>query len=381
MTSGGSTQTEQRHNVSFEKLETIGAGAYGSVYIAKYGDTLCAAKILHQVLFHYTEDGKSPMLERFEEECQLLRTIRHPCIVQFLDKLTDPTTGLPVLLMELMDQSLTAYLEKSSQPPPYHWQVNIIHDIATALSYIHSRRYIHRDLSGNNVLLVTGACQAKLSDFGVSRTVLGQQTNAMTVCPGSVVYSAPECSFGTSYSEKIDVFSLGVVGVQIATCKFPQPGAPHEQVFSSPSSMLRVIPEVLRRQNHLKLIPNDHCLKEILLNCLQDDHTKRPSSSELCDFLLQRKEEPAYFESVRCSEESNHQQTPSLTHRAHELTIANERLQEEVDRLRQETRTQKDAHQRSMSALQSEVERLKRPQVSRVQVTTILIAQIGVVDI
>lgn len=364
----GSPQTDQGQEENiFQKLETIGTGAYGSVYIAKYGDTLCAAKILHQVLFHFTQEGKSPMLERFEEECQLLRTIRHPCIVQFLDKVVDPTSGLPVLLMELMDQSLTSYLEKSSQPPPYHWQVNIMHDIATALSYLHSRQCIHRDISGNNILLIAQSCRAKLSDFGVSRTVF--KTDEMTVCPGSIVYSAPECSFGM-YTKQIDVFSLGVVGIQIATCKFPQPGPAHQRVSSSsPSPILCVIPETQRRQNHIGMISNAHGLKELFLDCLQNDPTARPPSSHLCEYLLQRKEELAYLESIQSSGERDSQQTTSMTHRVHELATSNKQLQEEVDRLREEARVlwpQKDANQRMVSSLQNEVERLRKSHISQV---------------
>ncbi len=373
MASGDSTLTDPAQDFQFIKLETIGTGAYGSVYVAKYGDTLCAAKILHQVLFHFTQDGKSPMLERFEEECQLLRTIRHPCIVQFLDKVVDPTSGLPVLLMELMDQSLTSYLEKASKPPPYHLQVNFMHDIASALSYLHSRQYVHRDISGNNVLLGVGACWAKLSDFGVSRTFF-ENTGEMTTCPGSLVYSAPECSFGTVYTEKIDIFSLGVVGMQIATCKFPQPGCAHRQVSSLPSSMLCVVPEIERRQNHIGMIPNDHHLKKMFLNCLQNDSIKRPSSGQLCELLLQRKEESAYLESIQSSGEGDRQQTDSLTRRVHELTASNERLQEEITRLREEARNEKDTHQRSMSSLQNEVEGLRRSHVSQAQVCISLTA-------
>ena len=57
-----------------------------------------------------------------------MSAIRHPNIVQYLGLLRDIDTHLPVLLMELMDDSLTHFLESSTQPISYHIQVNISHD-------------------------------------------------------------------------------------------------------------------------------------------------------------------------------------------------------------------------------------------------------------
>ena len=78
---------------------------------AKCDDLLCAAKILHPTLFDPTaqlqvspkQEHRLP-IKRFEQECEFLSTIRHPNIVQYLCMHQDPDTGLPVLLMELMDE-------------------------------------------------------------------------------------------------------------------------------------------------------------------------------------------------------------------------------------------------------------------------------------
>ena len=104
-----------------------------------------------------------------------MSAIRHPNIVQYLgmfrDTDTETVTHLPVLLMslmELMDDSLTHFLENSTQPIPYHIQINICHDITLALSFLHSNKIVHRDLSSNNVLL-RGTTLAKVTDFGKAR--------------------------------------------------------------------------------------------------------------------------------------------------------------------------------------------------------------------
>ena len=160
---------QQRHHqerkigfksVQLLKDQTLGIGSYGAVCKAKCDDLLCAAKILHPTLFDPTaqlqvsrkQEHRLP-IKRFEQECEFLSTIRHPNIVQYLCIHQDPDTGLPVLLMELMDKSLTHFLENSPQPIAYHIQVNICHDITLALSFLHSNGIIHRDLSSNNVLL------------------------------------------------------------------------------------------------------------------------------------------------------------------------------------------------------------------------------------
>ena len=156
-----------------------------------------------------------------------MSTIKHPNIVQCLGMHQDPDTGLPVLLMELMDESLTHYLENSTRLIPYHIQVNLSHDVTLALSFLHSNGITHRDLSSNNVLLIRDI-RAKVTDFGMARLGdLNPQINypTCTVCPGTDVYMPPEAvQDKPRYTEKIDSFSFGVILLQMLTRKFPNPG-------------------------------------------------------------------------------------------------------------------------------------------------------------
>ena len=204
---------------------------------AKCDDLLCAAKLMHKTLFDPTaqqliapqREHRLPM-RRFEQECEFLSTIRHPNIVQYLGIYRDPDTGLPALLMELMDDSLTHFLESSPQLiplPHYHIQVNICHDITLAFSFLHSNGIVHRDLSSNNVLLI-GNVRAKVTDFGMAR--LGDHNPRLTqltftMCPGTDVYMPPEAvQEEPVYTEKIDCFSFGVIALQVLTRQFPKPG-------------------------------------------------------------------------------------------------------------------------------------------------------------
>ena len=142
------------HYQSFHinKSQPLGHGSYGAVYKAKCDQLPCAAKILHPTILDPADPGAARIMDRFQQECAFLERIRHPNIVQYLGMTRDPESRLPVLLMELLDESLTKMLERSQQSLPYYIQVDICHDIALAIAYLHSNDIIHRDLSSNNML-------------------------------------------------------------------------------------------------------------------------------------------------------------------------------------------------------------------------------------
>ena len=299
--------------IQLYKDKSIGIGSYGAVCKAKCDDLWCAAKVIHPTLVdpmaeahveHYM--GHRMPIRRFEQECEFLSTIRHPNIVQFLGLWQDPESGLPVLLMELMDQSLTHYLENSPQQIPFHIQVDICHDIAQALSFLHNNNIIHRDLSGNNVLLI-GCVRAKVTDFGMARLAdLNPQTSryTFTMCPGTDTYMPPEAvKENPTYSKCIDCFSFGVLVVQILTRQFPKPGERLKEVkinhpdIQISGTLMLAVPEVERRQNHISQIDPNHSLMPVALDCLKDKDVDRPSSQQLCERILSLQEATEYGQS------------------------------------------------------------------------------------
>ena len=269
---------------------------------------LCAAKIIHETLFdptataalrqrtsrrshehHHLGPGLGTPFERFRQECEILSNLRHPNIIQYLGTHQDPATGLPVLLMELMEESLTNYLEDHQGDVYYHVQVNICNDIVLALAFLHNNNIIHRDLSSNNVLLsgLPGSIRAKVTDFGMARLVVGMEDDArrrsrsssLTACPGATVYMPPEAvQDNPIYTSKIDCFSFGVLVVQILTRQFPNPSNRRVhvpvQVRNTDARrqriLVEIVPEIDRRNNHISLIDPNHSLLPIALECLQD---------------------------------------------------------------------------------------------------------------
>ena len=327
------------------KDQPLGIGSYGAVCRAKCDDLLCAAKIIHPTLFDPIAHQIAPHREhrlpikRFQLECEFLSTIRHPNIIQYLGTHQDPDTKLPVLLMELMDDNLTHFLENSPQPIPYHIQVNVCHDITLALSFLHSNGIIHRDLSSNNVLLISNV-RAKVTDFGMAR--LGDQNPQLTftMCPGTDAYMPPEAvKDKPQYTEKIDCFSFGVIVVQTITQEFPKPGDRRKRIQINQPGLPPIvevpISEIERRQNHIGEIDPNHTLLQVALNCLKDDDLERPSAQQLCERVATLKEDPQYGESMKKVEARNTAELDRSDKRDREIRSLRQQHNQQVHRLQQ----------------------------------------------
>ena len=352
---GGRTST-----VQLFKDEVLGVGSYGKVCRAERDHLPCAAKIIHETLFDPTATaalrqrasrmnhehhhfGPETPFERFRQECEILSNLRHPNVIQYLGTYQDPATRLPVLLMELMEVSLTRYLEDQQRDVHYHVQVNICNDIVLALTFLHNNSIIHRDLSSNNVLLsgLPGNIRAKVTDFGMARLVVGMEDDArhhsrsysLTACPGATVYMPPEAiQDNPVYTNKIDCFSFGVLVVQVLTRQFPNPSNRHVQVQARNTdthrqrTLVEIVPEIDRRNNHISLIDPNHSLLPIILACLRDQEFERPTAQDLCEQMDLLKRGQEYTDSVTM-------QNPPMVGRQHQLHLRRRRGQEQGERL------------------------------------------------
>ena len=359
------TVRESRDRFGFRKIEllkeqALGTGSYGGVCKAKCDGLICAAKIMHPTLFDRRDPGTVSYLQRFEQECHFLSSIRHPNIVQYLGTYCDPDTHLPVLLMELCDESLSRFLERSPMPLAYQLQLNMAHDIVLALKYLHLNFLTHRDLTGNNVLIIAGV-RAKVTDFGMSRlSLVAPRKNPMTLCPGNIQYMSPEAlDESPSYTNKLDIFSFGVLLVQIATRKFPEPG-PRFQPISVPDypegSVRVAISEVQRRSSHLKLIPATHPLKSVAVGCLREKERERPSAEELSEIISELKQAPVYA-NIQCTLASEIERGDEEKEVGREdlQKMQSKEMEEELGRARAEI----SEKEREIFQLQAEPERME----------------------
>ena len=332
------------------KSQPLGHGSYGAVYKAKCDQLPCAAKVLHPTILDPADPGAGKIMDRFQQECAFLESIRHPNIVQYLGMTRDPESRLPVLLMELLDESLTKMLERSQQSLAYYVQVDICHDIALAVAYLHSNDIIHRDLSSNNVLMIAGR-RAKVTDFGMSKLAgAAPSLTPLTMCPGTLAYMPPEAlREPPRYTKKLDCFSEGVIMIQVCTRLWPEPG-PRTQIIQDSRYPMGVVEapvsEMDRRKDHIDLIDPNHALLPIINNCLQFQDKDRPSSEELCQRLAGLKESREYRESVQ-------------TH--HDEIQAKDRQIEDRDRLLQQRATENA----SLTQQLQEQRRLHQEELSR----------------
>ena len=383
-------QQQQDKKIGFKtitlyKEQTLGIGSYGAVCKAKCDDLLCAAKIIHPTLFDPTalhqiaphREHRLP-IRRFQLECEFLSTVRHPNIVQYLGTHQNPDTGLQVLLMELMDDSLTHFLESSIQPIPYHIQVNICHDIALALSFLHSNDIVHRDLSSNNVLLI-GNIVAKLTDFGMARLGdlnLHATRFTNTMCPGTDVYMPPEAVQDKAvYTEKIDCFSFGVIIVQTLTREFPEPGD-RMTTFDDPryprGALKLCVPEIERRQNHISQVNPNHPLLPIALGCLKDRDVERPSAQQLCERVAVLKETSKYKTAHKRVQDSSgkdeeYEQIQSLQQSLEEKNHIVDQKEQQLRQCREELTQQIQQQNQQIQLLKRDKQQFEREKNEAIQ--------------
>ena len=266
------------NNVTIFKESKFGSGAYGAVYKAKCDDTVCAAKVLHDMLCNV---GASRPSEQFLQEIRLVLKFNHPNIVQCLGVHTDPAVSqMPILLMELMDCNLTSYLEDESVSTiSFRVQLKMCHDIVVAVEFLHSHGIVHRDLSGNNILLTLRGHddntipRTKVGDFGVAKAY-DLIPSRQSTCPGTYEYMPPEAlgSVPEYNMEKLDCFSIGVLIIQILTRLYPKPQGLIDAL------QLRVHPEIERRQDHIGRVNPSNPLLPVAKDCLSNNPDDRPSA-------------------------------------------------------------------------------------------------------
>ena len=353
------------------KDQFLGHGSYGAVYKAKCDQLPCAAKVLHHTIVDPRNSEADRILQRFKQECAFLENIRHPNIVQFLGMNVEPESRLPVLLMELLDESLTKMLEHSKQLLPYHVQVDICHDIALAVAYLHSNDIIHRDLSSNNVLIIAGR-RAKVTDFGMSKLAGSTATiTPLTVCPGTLAYMAPEAlRESPNYTKKLDCFSQGVIMIQVCTRLLPEPG-PRTRLVSdvrSPTGTIEMpVLEVDRRKSHIEQIEPTHPMLSIAMDCLSYQEKDRPSSEMLCQRLSDLKESSIYSESTHVSRDQkcDLSRISKLEEKIRDLKVSHEANEQLIQQKDEEMKTHKIELREKDRLLQQKECQFQRELVSR----------------
>ncbi|KAK3147710.1 hypothetical protein QOZ80_3BG0285830 [Eleusine coracana subsp. coracana] len=193
----------------------IGSGGFGTVYKLTMDDgNIFALKRIMK-----TNEG----LDRFfDRELEILGSVKHRYLVNLRGYCNSPSSKL-LIYDYLPGGSLDEVLHEKSEQLDWDARINIILGAAKGLSYLHhdcSPRIIHRDIKSSNILL-DGNFEARVSDFGLAKLLEDEESHITTIVAGTFGYLAPEYMQSGRATEKTDVYSFGVLVLEILSGKRP----------------------------------------------------------------------------------------------------------------------------------------------------------------
>ncbi|XP_027155494.1 LRR receptor-like serine/threonine-protein kinase FEI 1 [Coffea eugenioides] len=204
-----------------KKLETlneehiIGSGGFGTVYrLAMDDGNVFALKRILKL-----NEGFDRF---FERELEILGSIKHRYLVNLRGYCNSPTSKL-LIYDFLPGGSLDEVLHEKSEQLDWDARLNIIMGAAKGLAYLHhdcAPRIIHRDIKSSNILL-DASFEARVADFGLAKLLEDEESHITTIVAGTFGYLAPEYMQSGRATEKTDVYSFGVLVLEVVSGKRP----------------------------------------------------------------------------------------------------------------------------------------------------------------
>ncbi|KAL3730036.1 hypothetical protein ACJRO7_027096 [Eucalyptus globulus] len=196
---------------NFANTRLLGEGGFGGVYEGHLADTNS-----HVAIKKITPESKQGVKE-YATEVKTIRHLRHKNLVELIGWSHERNKFL--LVYEYMSNgSLDSHLFKDKMSLPWEKRYNIAQGIALGLKYLHEdlkQCVVHRDIKSSNILL-DAQFEAKLGDFGLARIVDRTKGSQTTLLAGTMGYLAPECIYTGKASRESDVYSFGIVLLEIA---------------------------------------------------------------------------------------------------------------------------------------------------------------------
>ncbi|KAF3594606.1 hypothetical protein DY000_02027408 [Brassica cretica] len=288
----------------FSDENKLGQGGFGPVY---KGTLSTGEEIAVKRLSRTSRQG----IEEFKNEIKLIAKLQHRNLVKILGYCVEEDERM--LIYEYQrNKSLDSFIFDKERRKELDWpkRLEIIKGIARGLMYLHqdSRlRIIHRDLKASNVLLDSDM-NPKISDFGLARTLGGDETEANTTrVVGTYGYMSPEYQIDGYFSLKSDVFSFGVLVLEIVSGRRNHGFCNHEHRLNLLGHAWRQY----REEKASELIDEafkESCtdISEVLraihigLLCVQQDPIDRPNMSMVVlmlssEMLLLDPKEPGFY--------------------------------------------------------------------------------------
>lgn len=262
----------------FDVLAKLGEGGMGCVYKVRHRD-LDEIQIVKTLQAHLSSNESQR--ERFVNEARRGMRLRHPHIAGVHD-FHVCADGTGYIVMEFVPGINLRDLLAVRGPQPPELVGAIAVQALDALAYLHDQKFVHRDISPDNLILTTtadGRPFVKLIDLGISKSLdSGSTMTATGQFLGKVHYASPE-QFGGEFDGRSDLYSLGVVLYKLLTDAFPFDGQNYGEIirahlFQPPRPFAEAAPNV-----HVP-----EAIQRVILRALEKEPEKRyADASEFCD--------------------------------------------------------------------------------------------------
>ncbi|KAJ7949529.1 putative Receptor protein kinase [Quillaja saponaria] len=271
--------------MNFNDRYCIGEGASGKVYRAEMpgGQVFAVKRLWSKVDSLEIEDTKS-----FKNEIAALTETRHRNIVKLHGFSSNRMHAF--LVYEFMERgSLADMLRNDNSAMELNWpkRVEVIKGVAHALSYLHHDcvpPVIHRDISSKNVLMCS-SLEAHVSDFGTAR-FLEPDASIWTTFAGTYGYSAPELAYTMAVTAKCDVYSFGVLVVEVLMGKHPGDLISKIQTLAVESINVKdILDPRLPPPKAEKSVDEIVLVMKLAVSCLQSNPHSRPTMRSIAQFL------------------------------------------------------------------------------------------------
>lgn len=217
-------------------------------------------------------------IKRFNTEAQAVASLTHPNIVSVYD--VGHEGDLYYIVMELIQGKTLKEIILSDGALNWKWSINIAIQIASALETAHKNNIIHRDIKPHNIIITEDGI-AKVTDFGIAKSVSNSTITAFGTTLGSVHYFSPEHARGGFTDAKSDLYSLGVVLYEMLTGKVPfdadtpvsvalkhMQETPKEPISINPAvplSVNKIVMKAMKKDPNLRYQNASEMLKDLTL--------------------------------------------------------------------------------------------------------------------
>ncbi|KAB5576758.1 hypothetical protein PHYPO_G00202160 [Pangasianodon hypophthalmus] len=260
--------------ITWTKGEILGRGAYGTVYcgLTSQGQLIAVKQVTLDVSNSETAEKE---YDRLEREVDLLKNLHHQNIVGFLG--TALSGNIISILMEYIPGGSISNVLNRFGPLPEKVFALYTRQILEGVVYLHDNKVIHRDLKGNNIMLMPSGV-IKLIDFGCARrlnclTHSGSRSDFLKSVHGTPYWMAPEVINETGHGKKSDIWSIGCTVFEMATGKPPL----------AHMGKMAALFYIGAKKGLMPSLPDDFSeeAKGFVQACLTNDQKLRPSAADL----------------------------------------------------------------------------------------------------